>query len=187
MDYSRTSCLRVLIVDDNHDAADSLAWLVELSGHEVRVAYDALIGLDVAQAFSPDCVFSDINMPGLDGYGLAQRFKSDPVLARAKLVAISGYNDQEHVRKTFEAGFDYRLTKGCDPGEVMEVLAMIEEIKHLATKTQELTRQNVELASQTKDLLREVKDDIKEVKQEVKELKQEVKDLKENHSNPNGG
>jgi response regulator RpfG family c-di-GMP phosphodiesterase len=170
--------LRVVIIDDNKDAADSLACLLSLSNYDVRVAYNGFHGLMVTQVFRPDCVLSDISMPGLDGYELAQRIRSNPALVGMKLVALSSYSDDDHVRRTREAGFDYRLTKGGEPEEVMEVLKMIEELKVLASKTQDLARQNVELAGQTKELLREVKEEVKEVKQEVKELKQEVKGLK---------
>jgi CheY-like chemotaxis protein len=174
-----TNALRILIVDDNHDAADSLACLLELSHYEVRVAYDGLVGLLAARAFAPDCVLTDISMPGLDGYGLARRVRAEPDLANVKLVAVTAFTDDGYIRKAIEAGFDYRLTKGCDLNEVLEVLKMIEDLKNLATKTQELAQQNVELAGQTKDLIREVKEDVREVKQEVKELKQEVKELRE--------
>jgi two-component system, OmpR family, response regulator len=171
--------LRIVIVDDNRDAADSLAFLLELYDYAVEVAYDGPTGLRVTQEFVPDCLISDISMPGLDGYGLAQRVRADPALGGVKLVALSAYSDDEHTRKATEAGFDYQVTKANDPLEIIEVLRMIEEIKALATTTQELAKKNVELAGQTKELLHEVKEEVKEVKQEVKELKKEVKELKE--------
>lgn len=179
--------LRVLIVDDNRDAADTLAVLLELyprtsarSGRfDIRVAYDGLEGLRSAREFVPDCVVADIRMPGMDGYALARAIRREPALAGATLVALSAFNDAEHTRLATEAGFDYRLTKAEDVKELLEVLRMIEEVKELAAKTQELAKQNVELAGQTKDLLQEVKDDVRELKQDVKELKQEVKGLKD--------
>jgi two-component system OmpR family response regulator len=177
--HPNTNALRILIVDDNHDAADSLAVLLELLHYEVRVAYAGLDGLLVARMFAPDCMLTDISMPGLNGYELARRVRAEPVLASVKLVALSAFTGDDHIRKATEAGFDYRLTKGCDLNTILEVLKMIEEIKHLATRTQELAHRNVELAGQTKDLIREVKEDVKEVKKEVKELKQEVKELRE--------
>lgn len=191
MNRSYASKLRVLVVDDNRDAADSLAFLLEMKGYEVRVAYDGLAGLIVAQLFAPDCLLADIRMPQLDGYSLARHIRNTPSLTGVKLVALSSYADDAHVEKATEAGFDYRLTKGCSPEQVLEVLRMIEEIKNLAAKTQELAKQNVELAGQTKDILREVKEDVKEVKKEVKELKKEVKELKEDqrerNDSSNGG
>jgi two-component system OmpR family response regulator len=178
LDNSARDALRVLIVDDNRDAADSLASLLEMYCHEVRVAYDGATALSIAQSFGPDCMFADIRMPGLDGYDLARQVRRTPELGAVKLVAMSAFSDDEHVRKATEAGFDYRLTKGCGLEEILEVLTMIVEIKKLAQNTQALAAQNVELAEQTKDLLREVKEDVKEVKEEVKALKKEVQDLR---------
>jgi len=186
LNHPKKNALRILIVDDNHDAADSLACLLELSNYEVRVAYDGKVGLLATRDFAPDCLLTDISMPGLDGYELARHVRAEADLASVKLVALSAYTDEEHVRKTSEVGFDYRLTKGCDLEKVLEVLKMIEEIKNLATKTQELAQQNVELAGQTKELIREVKEEVKEVKHEVKELKQEVKELREDHKKSSG-
>jgi two-component system OmpR family response regulator len=184
--------VRVLIVDDNQDAADSLAVLIEFrtpapgtshSGkrYDVRVAYDGVEGLRVAREFMPDCLVSDIQMPGLDGYALARAVRSEPALAGVKLVALSAYSDAEHIRRTAEAGFDYQLTKANHVQELLEVLQMIEEIKDLATRTRELAEQNVDLAGQAKQLLQEVKDDVRELKQDVAELKQDMKELKDEH------
>ena len=179
--------LRVLIVDDNRDAADTLAVLLELyprasarSGRlDIRVAYDGLEGLRSAREFVPDCVVTDIRMPGMDGYALARAIRRESALTGTMLVALSAFSDAEHVRLAAAAGFDYRLTKAEDVRELLEVLQMIEEVKELAAKTQELAKQNVDLAGQTKELLQEVKEDVRELKQEVKELKQEVKGLKD--------
>lgn len=164
--------VRVLIVDDNRDVADSLALLLTLFRYESRVAYDGREGLRVAREWAPDCLISDIRMPGLDGYALAREVRADPTLAEIRLVAHSAFAGEPHARLAAEAGFDHRITKGADERELLEVLKMVEQIKELA-------RQNVELAGQAKELLQEVRDDIKEVKQEVKELKQEVKELKD--------
>ncbi len=170
--------LRIVIVDDNRDAADSLAFLLGEYAYAVRVAYDGASGLRLTQELVPDCLISDISMPGLDGYGLARRIRADPALERVKLVALSAYSDDEHTRKATEAGFDFQVTKASETSEIMEVLRMIEDIKALATTTHELAKQNVELAGQTKELLHEVKQEVKEVKQEIREVKEEVKELK---------
>ncbi|VTR92984.1 multi-sensor hybrid histidine kinase : Chemotaxis protein CheY OS=Burkholderia glathei GN=BG61_10730 PE=4 SV=1: Response_reg [Gemmata massiliana] len=179
MDTLRPAALRVLVVDDNRDAADTLAMLLELRRYEVRAAYNGTHGLRVAREWVPDCVISDIQMPELDGYALARAVRADPTLAETKLVALSAFSDAGHARRAADAGFDHQITKASDTQELLEVLTVIEEIKKLATQTQELAQQNVELAGQTKQLLREVKEEVKEVKQDVRELKHEVKELKD--------
>jgi CheY-like chemotaxis protein len=179
LDKQTARAMRVLIVDDNQDAADTLAVVLDLRCYDCRVAYDGLAGLRGALDDPPDCVISDVGMPGLDGFELARRLRAEPALSGVKLVALSAYAGESHTRQAAEAGFDHVLTKGDDPALLLEVLRMIEKIKDLAAKTQELAKQNVELAGQTKELLQEVKDEVKQVKEEVKELKQEVKDLKD--------
>lgn len=179
--------LKVLVVDDNVDAADSLAALLQTCGYAAEVAYDGASGLSAARAVRPDCLVSDIAMPKMDGYALARAVRAEPGLAGLKLVALSAYSDAEHTQRAVEAGFDYQLTKGSDLKELLEVLRMIDEVKELATQTRELAKQNVVLAGQAKELLEEVKDDIQEVKEDVKELKQEVKELKQDPEPPPTG
>ena len=184
--------LRVLIVDDNQDHADSLATLAELWGHVPTVAYDGEAGLRLALQGRLDCLILDINMPRLDGYALAERVRREVGLERVKLIAISAYSHPDHVRRTEEIGFDYRLTKPALPGELERLLAMIENILKLAEKTEELahknvaaaqrteelTQKNVALAGQTKELLQEVKQGLKEVKQDVQEIRDEIREVK---------
>ena len=170
--------LRVLLVDDNRDAADTLALLVELWGHEARVAYDAESALRMAAEAAPDCLISDIAMPRLNGYDLARRMRSKPSLAQTRLIALSSFSDLEHQQRSTEAGFEFILTKSDDPTDLRELLAMIEQIKELASQTKDLAKQNVDLVSETRDTLKEVKEDVKEVKQGVQELKQDVNHLK---------
>jgi CheY-like chemotaxis protein len=176
--------LKILVVDDNHDVADSLASLLQLYDYSTSVAHDGVAGLVAARAFRPDCIISDLTMPVLDGYGLARAVRADPALADIKLIAFSAHADEAHIDEIGAAGFDYYLTKGRSPQELLEVLLMLEEVKDLASQTRDLAQQNVELAGQTKELLKEVKEDIKEIKQEVKDLKEEVRDLK---SEPGSG
>ncbi len=184
--------LRILIVDDNRDAADSLRVLVTLLGHQASVAYDGLSGLNAAIAEPPDCLILDINMPGMDGYALARRVR-EAGLTRAKVMAVSAYSDPEHVRRVAEAGFDYRLTKPADPAELTRLFDMIEHIGRLAEHTEQLARRNVTLAEQTeglarrtealtgetKELLREVKDELREVKDELREVKEDIREVKD--------
>ena len=110
--------LRILVVDDNRDAADSLAALLELLGHRPTIAHDGPAALRAAAAEPPDCAFLDISLPGMDGYELARRLRSESGLRRVKLVAHSSYSDARHAERAAAAGFDFRLTKGADPAEL---------------------------------------------------------------------
>ena len=103
--------VQVLIVEDNRDAAESLALLLELFGHEVRMAHDGLSALDVAAAAVPDVVLVDIGLPGIDGYELARRFRADDRFAAATLVALTGYGRDDDQRRALAAGFDRHLVK----------------------------------------------------------------------------
>jgi CheY-like chemotaxis protein len=171
--------LRVLVVDDNQDAADSLCALLRAWGYDFRTAYDGKAGWEAALEYRPDCVVLDIAMPGLDGYALARRLRQQAGLEQTKLVALTAFSDEAHARRAQEAGFDYHLVKPADPTDVERLLHMINEVYKLASRTEDLAKQNVALASETKELLKEVKEDIREVKEEVKELKQELREVKD--------
>lgn len=178
--------MHVLIVEDNRDAADTLAELVRLWGYTATVTYDGLAGYRTACAEKPDCVVLDINMPGLDGYTLARQVRTSAGLERTKLVAMSAFSHPDHVRRVTEVGFDYRLTKPADPSELERILRMIDSIARLAEKTEQLARENVALANETKGLLHDVKADIQEVKQDVKELKDELRQIKASEADRRG-
>ena len=105
---------RILIVDDNRDAADSLGMLLELSGHEVHTAYDGASGLEAMRAHRPAVALVDIGMPGMDGYAVASEARSDPELGCVKLVALTGWGSQEDRRRSKDAGFDHHLVKPVD-------------------------------------------------------------------------
>jgi CheY-like chemotaxis protein len=179
-----TRVLRVLVVDDNRDAADSLCLLLRLWGYECQAAYDGATGMTAASSFRPDCLVLDIGLPLLDGYAVAQQVRQQPGLDRAKLIALTAYSDARHVRRAREVGFDFHLVKPADPSELERILNMLNELIQLAGKTEELARQNVVLAGETKELLQEVKADIQDVKQEVQELKQDLQEVKESLAEP---
>jgi PAS domain S-box-containing protein len=113
---------RVLVVDDNQDAADSLAMLLQLSGQEVVVAYDATMALASADEFQPTLAFLDIGMPGMDGYELARRLRQRPGVQGAVLVALTGWGRPEDRGRSEQAGFDHHLVKPVDPAELMKLL-----------------------------------------------------------------
>ena len=112
--------LHILVVDDNHDSAEMLAEILRLWGHAVHVADEGLGALRLAAQHSFDLVVLDIGLPGLDGYQVARRLRSESTVAR--IIALSGYGDAEHRRMADEAGFDGYLVKPVDPSELREVL-----------------------------------------------------------------
>src|SRR5438128_1574712 len=141
-EIARTRQFRVLIVDDNQDAAESLAVLARLWGHEVRTAYTGATGLELARAYRPDCLLLDINMPGMDGYTLARQLRREPALERAKLVALSAYSSEEHGRYSRDAGFDHCLVKPADPTALEGLLTMLQQAIKLAERTEALAQKN---------------------------------------------
>jgi CheY-like chemotaxis protein len=114
---------RVLVVDDNPDAAEMLAVLLKLDGHEVRVAHDADSALTVAGDFTPEIGLFDIGLPVTDGYELARRVRLDQRLLHMYLVAVTGWGRDEDRRRASEAGFDSHLTKPAEPDAVRALLA----------------------------------------------------------------
>jgi two-component system CheB/CheR fusion protein len=114
---------RVLVVDDNADAAHSLALLLQMEGHQVEVVHDGLQALVVAQAQGPEVVLLDIGLPQMDGYEVARRLRRQPGLERAVLVALTGYGQEEDRRRSQEAGFDEHLVKPVEPATLLAMLA----------------------------------------------------------------
>jgi PAS domain S-box-containing protein len=110
---------RVLVVDDNADLAASMATLLELWGHEVRVLHDGRDALDAARAFHPDAVLLDIGLPGIDGFEIARAIRAAPDLRNLRLIAITGYGQSHDRARAIEVGFDAHLIKPVQP----EVLA----------------------------------------------------------------
>jgi CheY-like chemotaxis protein len=113
---------RVLVVEDNVDSAESMQLLLELSGYHVEIAHDGPSGLDAASRFQPEIVLCDIGLPGgMDGYEVARRLRA--VESRARLIALTGYGQEEDQRRAREAGFDLHLTKPVDPVALERLLA----------------------------------------------------------------
>ena len=115
--------LRVLIVEDNADAADTLRELLELDGHLVEVAYTGPAGVEAAFRFAPQVVLCDIGLPGLDGYEVAKRVRSDPATAGARLIAVTGYSGAEDRERSRAAGFEEHLGKPIDLDRLEWLLA----------------------------------------------------------------
>jgi DNA-binding response OmpR family regulator len=114
--------LRVLIVDDNADAVDSLAWFLKAQGHEVFKALDGLGGVAAAADCKPDAVLLDIGLPGIDGYEVARRLRVQESFASTPLIAVTGFGQEEDRQRSRDAGFDYHLVKPVDPDRLNELL-----------------------------------------------------------------
>src|SRR5262245_49345056 len=103
--------LQVLVVDDNRDAADTLCIVLKLWGYEARAVYDGAAALVAARDFAPHCLVLDIGLPILDGYRVAERVRRLPGLENTKLIALTAYSDEAHLRRVREVGFDHHLVK----------------------------------------------------------------------------
>lgn len=114
---------RLLVVDDNQDAAMSLALLLRLKGHEVRIANDGPAALDITTTFRPDAIFLDIGMPGMDGYEVARRLRRQAGMEDSVLVALTGWGQQEDRRRSKQAGFDHHLVKPIAAKDLDKLLA----------------------------------------------------------------
>ncbi len=115
--------LRVLVVEDNVDAAESLATLLRVWGHDVQVVHDGLQALDAARGRRPEVVLLDIGLPGLDGYQVARRLREDIGLDNALLVAMTGYGQPEDRRRSREAGIHHHFVKPVEPFVLRNLLA----------------------------------------------------------------
>jgi PAS domain S-box-containing protein len=118
-----TDCRRILVVDDNVDVAESVAMVLRLSGHDVRLAYSGPEALEAAQAYQPEVILLDIGLPGMTGYEVAQRLRQQRPFQRTLFVAVTGYGQGEDKRRSQESGFDHHLTKPVDPEVIMRLLA----------------------------------------------------------------
>ena len=113
---------RILVVEDNRDTADILRLLLELYGYEVTVAYSGPDGVRAAEQYRPDVVLCDIGLPGLDGYGVARKLRDNPATAKARLIAVTAYGQDEDRRRSHEAGFEQHLVKPVDPSALLRAL-----------------------------------------------------------------
>jgi CheY-like chemotaxis protein len=119
---TKSAARRILVVDDNRDAADALARLLQLLGHHVDTAQDGLQAVARAQTFRADVILMDIGMPHLDGYEAARRIREQLGLQPLKLVALTGWSQDEHRRRSAEAGFDAHILKPVDVAALESLL-----------------------------------------------------------------
>jgi two-component system OmpR family response regulator len=114
---------RILVVDDNQDAATALALLLVAAGYQVETSFDSRAALEKAVQFEPDACVLDINMPGMNGYELARRLREQAPEHPPVLATVTAYSDEDHLDRAADAGFDLHFTKPADPVEVIAQLA----------------------------------------------------------------
>jgi CheY-like chemotaxis protein len=113
---------RLLVVDDNKDAAESMSMLLEMWGHEVVYAYDGPSALETAEQWQPEAVFLDIGLPGMDGYEVAERLRELPHAKDAVLIAITGYGQEDDRLRSRQAGIDHHLVKPVAPDALRSLI-----------------------------------------------------------------
>jgi CheY-like chemotaxis protein len=116
--------LRILVVEDNRDAADSLAMLLRIQcAHQVDVAYTGLQALQIANVHRPDVVLLDLGLPGINGYQVAEELRAMPAAEEIVIIAITGYSHTEAMEASTAAGIDLHLTKPVDVGHLLTYLS----------------------------------------------------------------
>jgi CheY-like chemotaxis protein len=116
---------RILVVDDNRDAAESLALLLGITGNQTQTASDGLEAVEAAEKFKPDLVLLDIGLPKLNGYEACRRIRQAPWSARIQLVALTGWGQEEDRARAAEAGFDGYLVKPVDYADLKKLMASL--------------------------------------------------------------
>ena len=114
---------RILIVDDNAEAVKTTQMLLELWGHEIQTALDGPSGIKAAQIFKPEVIILDIGLPGMNGYEVAKCLRQLPGTEKVLLIALSGYGQEEDLRKSKEAGFDHHLVKPADMDQLQALIS----------------------------------------------------------------
>jgi CheY-like chemotaxis protein len=117
--------LRILVVDDDVDAAESQRLLLTIWGYEARSAHSGTEALESVREFRPDVVLMDLAMPGLDGYQVAERLREMPDQVDTVLVAVTGYGQEDDLRRSWRAGFAHHLVKPVEPDELASLLDLI--------------------------------------------------------------
>jgi CheY-like chemotaxis protein len=113
----------VLVVEDNRDSAESLRMLLATQGYEVALAYTGIEGVEAARRVRPDVVICDVGLPGMDGYAVAQAIRMNPGTAKARLIAVTGYGQNDDRVRALASGFDKHLVKPADPEVLLGLLS----------------------------------------------------------------
>jgi CheY-like chemotaxis protein len=150
--------LKVLVADDNRDAADSLAALVRLWGHEAQIAYNGAAALNSVNDHPPDVILADLAMPSLDGRVLAQRLRAFPGGSYFTLVAVTGFAESTHRDRALAAGFDHYLVKPVEPSDLERLLACIQQqARATIARVNETVGRVGELVENTRALVNEAR------------------------------
>jgi signal transduction histidine kinase len=122
---ANAEALRILVIDDNADIAETIGWLLSDMGHQHRIVLDGRVALDAAREFQPDVVLLDIGMPSIDGYAVCRAFREDPALRFLPIIAQTGWGQEADKAATARAGFDYHLVKPVGYGELQQALSFV--------------------------------------------------------------
>jgi two-component system CheB/CheR fusion protein len=133
------SSRRMLVIDDNVDAANALQFLLKVvfRVREIAIAHTGPEGLEKARTFRPELVLCDIGLPGMDGYAVARAIRADPDLRDARLVAVSGYAQPGDVRRAIDAGFEWHVAKPLEVEEMEKILRQVESETPLAGRARQ--------------------------------------------------
>jgi len=144
-----SSRLRLLVVDDNVDAATSMGMVLELLGIEHMVEFSGEGALTAVECFHPDAVLLDIGMPGMDGYEVARRLRTNPENADMTLIAVTGWSQLQDRQKTRAAGFDHHLSKLADIGALQSMLATLKPVSMTSSGSNDDERRSRDRRSAT--------------------------------------
>ena len=165
----QSSSPRLLIVDDNRDAADTLALLLGLWGYHPQVAYDGVAALDLVRTGCPDGILLDLGLPGVDGYQLATDLRRYPDCVDTPIIAVTGYATAAHRARAQAAGIDHFLIKPVDPIGLQELLGELLRVRLLAVRMEGLARRHAELASEASSLLADAREQAAQLRRTLAE------------------
>ncbi len=118
---------RILVIDDNENCAKVMMWTIETFGHTCKMAHDGVSAIALAESFLPDIVFSDIGLPGMNGYDICKAMRNIPALKNTIFVAQTGWGQREHMDRSKAAGFDYHLVKPVSIDALKNILLTMDE------------------------------------------------------------
>jgi len=118
--------LRILIVDDSEASAQTLGWMVEIFGYDIKLAHNGQDALALAKSFKPHVVLLDIGLPGMNGYEVCQRLRNDPEIKNLVIIAQTGWGEDQHKTMSQEAGFDYYMVKPIEMEKLRQLLLSLE-------------------------------------------------------------